>query len=122
MTETSPALPAAVTRLAALAVGVVLIAQVHLPGRPSTLCALRAVTGIPCPFCGATTAAVALGQGRLTDAVRASPLAVLGAPFVAALPLLRARLQRLPGRSVALALGGVLLAAELWQLGRFGLV
>ena len=122
MTGTAQLLATAAARVGLLLLAAVLLAQVHLPGRPSTLCALRALTGVPCPFCGGTTAAVAIGRGDLPAALRASPLVVLGAPFVVALPLLRARLARLPGRSVAAGLGIVLLAAELWQLGRFGLL
>ena len=101
-----------------------MVARVHLPGRPATVCLLRAVTGVPCPFCGGTTAAVEVGSGNLLDAVRASPLAVAAAPVVVALPALRDRLHDLRGRlpvwSGFAALGVVLAASELWQLHRFG--
>ncbi|MDQ1463516.1 MAG: hypothetical protein QOC73_457 [Actinomycetota bacterium] len=98
----------------------VLLASVHLRTRPSTVCLLRGLTGIPCPFCGGTTAAVHVGNADMADALRASPLAVLGAPVVAAWPLLQERLARLPSHA---RLGGLLVAlaaSELWQLHRFG--
>lgn len=109
-------------RLALLLGLAVLLAHVRLSGRPATLCLLRATTGIPCPLCGGTTAAVAVGSGDLTGALRASPLAVLGAPVVAALPALRGRLDRVPARVRVGALLAALLAAEAWQLVRFGLL
>ena len=52
------------------------------PGLPG--CAFRAITGIPCPTCGTTHAAVALLQGHLLAALAANPLAALaGIGFVA---------------------------------------
>ena len=109
-------------RLALLTAVAVLLAHVRLTGRPSTVCLLRATTGVPCPLCGGTTAAVQLGHGDLGEALRASPLAVLGAPVVAALPLLRGRLDRIPRRGAVAGLAIVLTAAEVWQLARFGLI
>lgn len=97
----------------------VVVAHLHVPGRPPTLCTLRALTGVPCPFCGGTTAAAAIGHGHLLAALRASPLAVLGAPVVAALPMWRGRLPR------GLAVGALTLAlalSEMWQLARFSLI
>jgi hypothetical protein len=99
---------------------VLLLAHIRLDGRPSTLCTLRAVTGVPCPFCGGTTAAVRLGSGDLGGALRASPLALLVLAIAAALPLVRNPWSRL---SRPLGLGAVLVVlagSELWQLHRFG--
>ena len=109
-------------RLTLLAAVAVALAHVRLSGRPSTVCLLRATTGVPCPLCGGTTAAVRAGSGDLVGALRASPLAVLGAPVVAALPLLRSHLDRLPRRAGTAALATTLVAAELWQLARFSLI
>jgi hypothetical protein len=109
-------------RLALLATAAVLLAHVRLSGRPSTLCLLRATTGVPCPLCGGTTAAVHVGRGDLAGALRASPLAVLGAPVVAALPLLRPRLARLRPRVGVAVLVAALVLAEVWQLARFSLL
>ena len=105
--------------LAALVLGVLV-----LPWRPATLCLLRAVTGVPCPFCGGTTAMVQLGRGDLGAALAASPLVVLGAPLWVAWPRVRPALVRwrdaAQGRRRALLLAGagVLAASEAWQLQR----
>ncbi|MEN8005615.1 MAG: DUF2752 domain-containing protein [Candidatus Krumholzibacteriota bacterium] len=37
-------------------------------------CPLRDLTGLPCPTCGGTHAAISLAHGRLTEAFAASPL------------------------------------------------
>ncbi len=96
----------------------VLLATVHLPGRPRTFCLLRGATGIPCPFCGGTTSLVALGRGDVIGALRASPLLVTALAGWLVAPL--HRVQRLPGRWHAAAVVTLLVCAELWQLGRFG--
>lgn len=114
----SNAAAAIVHRATVLLLAVVALATVHLPGRPSTLCALRSVTGVPCPFCGSTTAGVRLGSGDVLGALRASPVAVLGAVGFVLGPLGRPSL----GRYGWLLLGAVAFAAELWQLQRFGLL
>ena len=115
--RTAAVVSARVLLLAALAVAV---GAVHLPGRPRTLCMLRSLTGVPCPFCGGTTAVVELGHGRFLAAVAASPLAVA---LVAVLPLRGftslGRLWRRPATRWVLV-GTVVLAAEIWQLHRFG--
>ena len=41
-------------------------------------CPLRDMTGVPCPTCGGTHAAVALAHGRWTDALAANPLVAVG--------------------------------------------
>jgi len=51
------------------------------PGDDPVLCPFRAVTGLPCPFCGLTRSMFALGQGDLDDSIRFSPIG----PLVAAL-------------------------------------
>jgi len=42
-------------------------------------CPLRDMTGLPCPTCGGTHAAIALVDLRLGDALAANPLVVVGA-------------------------------------------
>jgi Protein of unknown function (DUF2752) len=37
------------------------------------LCPLRAVTGVPCPFCGMTRSVAALGRGDLGDSLTFNP-------------------------------------------------
>ncbi|MEE9417693.1 MAG: DUF2752 domain-containing protein [Acidimicrobiales bacterium] len=41
------------------------------------LCPLRRVTGVPCPFCGMTTATLALARGDVGAAVAANPMALI---------------------------------------------
>jgi Protein of unknown function (DUF2752) len=98
------------------------LGAVHLRHRPSTICPFRALTGLPCPFCGGTTAASRLGHADLRGALAASPLAVallIAWPFVGAISLPRWWQRR--GLRVA-AIVVVLLGAELWQLARFGVL
>lgn len=90
------------------------------PQQALFVCPLRAVTGIPCPLCGGTTAAVSVARLDLVGALRANPVAVLGALVFALAPLgllafVRRRSPRLTFWILAAALG----IAELWQLVRF---
>jgi Protein of unknown function (DUF2752) len=55
-------------------------------------CPLRTLTSVPCPFCGLTTATVAMAHGQWLTAVKTSPLACLVAILAAVTaPLLVAR-------------------------------
>ena len=103
-------------RVAGLALALLALAAIHPPGRPSSLCVLRSLSGIPCPLCGGTTAGVRLGQGDLLGALRASPLAVIGAVGFALEPVGLPTLGRYRWLVVSLTA----LVAELWQLQRFG--
>ena len=64
----------------ALALTAVLLAPLatdlapRLPG-----CLFRELTGLPCPTCGATRAALALARRDLAGAITVNPLATLGA-------------------------------------------
>lgn len=106
-----------------LAVGAALLLgalRIHRPPALSTVCALRATTGIPCPLCGGTTVFVRLGRGRFLDAVLANPVVVLVAIGLVLAPTgifapLRYR-GRLRTALIVVLLGG----AWLWQLGRYG--
>lgn len=121
--RTRPAGPAAqvAARAAGLVAVALVLASLVLPWRPPTLCFLRSLTGVPCPFCGGTTAMVRLGEGRPLAALAASPLTVLGAPVLVAWPLLRDRAGRwwAGGRPAAWAwVVAVLAASWAWQLAR----
>jgi hypothetical protein len=114
-------LPTVSVRYATIAAVVVGLAALHLPYRPRTFCLLRATTGIPCPFCGGTTALVHLGHADVRGAVAASPLAVLMAGVTPFAGMARRRMSI--GNPVAVAVfGAVLLGSEIWQLVRFGLI
>lgn len=109
-------------RLGAMAAAAGAVAAVHAAGVPTLACPWRSVTGLPCPLCGATTAAVALAHLDVPGALAASPLALAGAAAVAALPVLRPRADRLPARLRAGLVVVLLCASEVWQLVRLDVV
>ncbi|RME95162.1 MAG: DUF2752 domain-containing protein [Verrucomicrobia bacterium] len=92
--EPRPALEARLRSLAVVAgvlVGLRLVAVWVGAGWWLPACPFRRITGHPCPTCGATSALAALGEGRLADAWRSQPLAVLivgGVVFYAGLAVL----------------------------------
>jgi hypothetical protein len=109
-------------RYAGVALVAIIVGALHISHRPATLCPFRALTGIPCPICGGTTAAVHLGHGDLRAALGASPLAV---GLVTTWPLLGA--VKPPTwwhsrRTRWLVIAGVLVGSEIWQLARFGII
>ena len=53
-------------------------------------CPLRTVTGVPCPFCGMTTAATGLAGGDLGAAVAANPFVLVLAGFTLVMAVLMA--------------------------------
>jgi hypothetical protein len=53
-------------------------------------CPLRALTGVPCPLCGMTTAATGLAAGDLGAAMAANPFALLLAGFTLVMAVLMA--------------------------------
>lgn len=110
-------------RVATMGVLATALAFVHVPYRPATVCPLRALTGIPCPFCGGTTAASDVGRLDLRGALLASPLAVIGAVVFALAPLGLGRWWAArPTRLRTVLLVAAALGSEIWQIGRFGLL
>jgi hypothetical protein len=105
--------------------GAAAVALGHLTHPDSTyvICPLRALTGLPCPLCGGTTAAAAVGRLRLGEALLASPFVLLAASLFALMPAAAgAGLWPKPGWTPyrRATLVGLVVGAELWQLGRFG--
>ena len=117
-------------RVAGGAVAALALANLHVPGRPATLCPFRAFTGLPCPFCGGTTAAVKLGHFDVLGALRANPVIVLGAVVVATMPAILAnrssrpvaRWPALSPRKIRVAIAVTVVLSEVWQLFRFGIL
>lgn len=121
----SDALRRTSVRVGALAVIAVVLANLHLPWRPTTLCILRQLTGIPCPLCGTTTAAVHAGSLDILGALAANPFTLVVIGIFATAPITGASRfwnEKLTNRSRPLVCVALLAAAEIWQLHRFGLL
>lgn len=100
-----------------------------LPDVDVVLCPLRAVTGLPCPFCGMTTGTLALSRFDVGTSIAANPAAIVlvSAVLFAFLPRrVRERgspLLRRAGMAAPVWLPWVLLGGLwVWQLDRFDLL
>ncbi|HET7722677.1 MAG TPA: DUF2752 domain-containing protein [Acidimicrobiales bacterium] len=90
-----------------------------LPGPGGLPCPLRSLTGIPCPLCGMTTSVTAAVHLDPLAAVAANPAGLLAVLVALGLLVFRGRRQvRVPQWALPIAL----VAMELWQLARFGLL
>lgn len=110
-------------RLGAMAVAAAAVGWFHRLGGDTVPCPLRALSGVPCPLCGGTTAFIELGSGRPVEAVLANPVALGAAAALAVAPLGPGRRWwASPPGIRAGVLGCALAGAELWQLARFDLL
>ena len=66
-----------------------------LPVHPTLVCPMRAMTGIPCPFCGMTRACVAAMHGHLGTSLSFNPAGILVIAIAAALVIRPASRQLL---------------------------
>ena|SRR5690242_1584175 len=106
----------------AAALGGISGVDVNHPGAPG--CLLRAVTGIPCPFCGLTHAMMALGQGNVAAAIAQNPLGLLVLPLAVLVLVMGVRVVLRGGRlrfpAPALWVGlGLLLTTWAVQIVRY---
>lgn len=105
--------------LTALAAGVVLSAHLVDPAWVAAgpiLCPVRRLTGIPCPGCGMTRAAVALAHGDLASAVAFHPLSPLVALAAVAALVAYVRSGHLPRVPAGMAAAGVVLVMAVWAV------
>lgn len=106
----------------AAALAVMFVLWVALVEWPPMVCPMRAVSGLPCPTCGATRALFAFTGGDVAVALRMNPLVgtglVLALPYVAyaatvaalGLPRLRVRVDARGARFARVATVTLLLA------------
>lgn len=97
-------------------------------GSDATLCVFRNATGVPCPACGSTRAALAVADGRPLDAMAHNPLMTIAGVLAAAWLVMRvgfARqveidLPRWAGLPVWAALAALLAANWIYVIARHG--
>lgn len=104
-------------RAGAAGAAAVVLGAVNLH-RPTTLCPFRALTGIPCPICGTTTAGVRLGRGDVLGAFLANPVTLLAGVLLVLAPILAGRVH-VPPRAVPWLFTGSATFAWVWQIVRF---
>jgi hypothetical protein len=97
-------------------------------GLPLPRCLFHAVTGCPCPTCGATRCVMALLHGRVAEALSWNPLVFTGlvaillfnlyaaATLLFRLPRLRLALTGQEGRFIRLAFGLIISANWLYEI------
>jgi len=108
-------------RLALVLAVAVTVSRLHSVLDPGVLCPLRALTGVPCPLCGSTTAFIEAGSGDVTGAFAAQPVTAVAAGAAVAAPLTVAGLwRRLSPRWRITLIALVALGSWVYQLHRFG--
>ena len=123
LTLTSRAGDGLIGAMAAGAIGVAVLGRVGgMEAPPSGVpCLLRAVVGIPCPFCGLTRSLFAAGAGDWSRSLDLSPIGplVLAAALVALLVVARSWVASRPVRwppGVVVAVGAVVAVSWVVQL------
>ena len=110
-----------ILRVGAMSAAAVLASFVHRVHDPGILCPIRALTGVPCPFCGGTTVFMELGAAHPAKALAANPVVLIGAIGLATAPLGSGRRWwAINPRTRAWFLGVVVALSWVWQLARFG--
>jgi hypothetical protein len=108
-------------RVGGMAIAAVLASFVHHAHDPGILCPIRALTGVPCPFCGGTTVFMELGAAHPVKALAANPIVLAGAVGLATAPLGSGRRWWATSpRTRVWILGVVVGLSWVWQLARFG--
>ena len=108
-------------RIGGMTVGAVLASFVHRVHDPGILCPVRALTGVPCPFCGGTTVFMEMGAAHPARALVANPVVLAGAVGLATAPLGTGRKWwAIEPRTRVWILGVVVALSWVWQLARFG--
>ncbi len=82
------------------------------------LCPLRAVTGVPCPFCGMTTSVTAAVHFDIAGAVAANPAGIVAVGVALLLLIRRPTSVKVSMPLVLLALG----AMWVFELSRYGFI
>lgn len=106
-----------VGRVVGLVVALVTLVPL-VPGYPGVTCPLRALTGVPCPFCGTTTSFKELFHLDVAGSLAANPIGVMA--VIALIAIFFSR--RLHIRVPLLLLIGLPAILWLYQLHRFSLV
>ena len=73
---------------------VVVFVLVKPPDSDATVCVFRNVTGVPCPTCGSTRAALAAVQGRPFDAIVFNPFVTVAGALAIAWLVMRVGFRR----------------------------
>ena len=89
------------------------------PGDQGLPCPMRAVTGIPCPFCGMTTSVTAAVRFDIASAWAANPMGMVAVVAAVVLLVLRGVTEvRVPWWLIGSTLAGM----WLFQLNRFAVL
>ena len=114
---------AVLIRAAAVIAAGAVLARLYTSTDPGVLCPLRAMTGVPCPFCGSTTALLEVGSGDLAAALVAQPVTMLAVAALVTAPggWMRGWSALAYRKKVAL-IAGALVLSWVYQLYRFGVL